>query len=77
MCKYVLDVPSSQRNKIEREYATDDERRIVAVKFWKHNNPYTSWRGLIRGLDWLDEHALADQIRHYAEKVTGMLCVCM
>ena len=37
------------------------------------NNPYASWRWLITRLDWKGEHAVADQICGYAEKLTGML----
>ena len=69
----VLDLPPSQQRRIEREYATEDERRNAAVLFWLIYNPYASWRLLIRRLDAYRKHSIVNRIRHYTEKVTGML----
>ena len=69
----VLQLQLSQRSRIEREYATEDERRNAAVLFWLIYHPYASWRLLIRQLDAYRKHLVADRIRHYTEKVTGML----
>jgi hypothetical protein len=69
----VLQLPYSQRRKIERKYAGETERKSERVKYWLWNYPYASWRWLITQLDREREHAVADQIPGYAEKLTGML----
>jgi hypothetical protein len=69
----ILWLPTSQQRKIEEKYAGETERNREGVKHWLWNCPYASWRWLITKLDWQREHAVADQIRGYAEKLTGML----
>ena len=69
----VLELYSSQKTKIEREYATEDECKKAGITYWTWNHPYSSWRLLITQLDWKKEHAVADKLRQYAEKLTGML----
>ena len=69
----VLVLPLSQRLKIEAKYTGEAERKKEGVRWWIWNCPYASWRWLITRLDWKKEHAVADQIRGYAEKLTGML----
>ncbi len=69
LCNYVLSIPSSQRRKIEKEFASEDQCRTAAVNFYLHNHLYASWRRIIRGLDWYGVH---HKIQHYAEKLTGM-----
>jgi hypothetical protein len=69
----VLLLPFSQRDKIEGKYAGETECKREGVKYWLWNCPYASWRWLITQLDGQREHAVADQIRGYAEKLTGML----
>ena len=70
----VLWLPKSQRRKIEAEYSTDDERKTAAVQYWLASDPYASWRRLITQLHKFEEHAVAEQIYRYAEKLTGMTC---
>ena len=70
----VLQLPESQRCKIEAEYSTEDERKTAAVRYWLASDPYASWRRLITQLDDFEEHAVAKQILRYAEKLTGMTC---
>jgi hypothetical protein len=70
--KKLLLLPPSQWRKIERKYAGKTERKREGVKHWLWNCPYASWRILIVQLDEWDEYAVADQIREYAEKLTGM-----
>ena len=70
----ILHLPTSQQHKIEAEYATEHQQRNVAVQFWLVSDPYASWRRLITQLDAYEEHAVAKQIHHYAEKLTGMKC---
>ena len=69
----VLKLPCSQQCKIEEKYAGETERKREGVKYWMWNNPYASWQLLITRLDWKNEHVVADQIRGYAEKLTGTL----
>ena len=73
--QHVLQLPFSQRRKIEEKYAGETERKREGVKYWLWNCPYASWRMLITQLDWQREHAVADQIRGYAEKLTGQFTV--
>ena len=73
----VLILPYSQRHKIVKEHATENQRRNAAVHFWLFSDPYASWRKLIRQLDRLRQHALAERLHDYAEKLTGMLISCM
>ena len=70
---HILQLPPSQRHKIKEKYAGETERKREGVKYWLWNCPYASWRLLITRLDEQREHAVADQIRGYAEKLTGML----
>ena len=74
---YVLLLPLSQQLKIENEYATENQRRNAAVHFWLFRYPYASWRRLITQLDDYGEHAVAERIRDYAEKLSGMLVSCL
>ena len=69
----VLLLYGSRRRRIEAKYTEEAERKKEGVKHWMWNSPYASWRWLITRLDWKGEHAVADQIRGYAEKLTGML----
>jgi hypothetical protein len=71
----VLELPTSQRVKIEEKYAGETERKREGIKYWLWNCPYASWRWLITQLDsdGRREHAVAEQIRGYAEKLIGML----
>ena len=69
----VLHLRYSQQHKIEMKHAGETERKREGVKYWLWNCPYASWRMLTTQLDWKKEHAVADQIRGYAEKLTGML----
>ncbi len=69
LCGHVLDIHNSHQKKIEKEFASEDQRRTAAVNFYLHNHLYASWRHIIRGLDWRGVH---HKIQHYAEKLTGM-----
>ena len=65
----VLELLYSQRTKIEREYTTEDDRKKAGITYWTWNHPYSSWRLLITRL----KHTVADKLRQYAEKSTGVL----
>ena len=69
----ILELPLSQQGRIERMYASEEERKIAGVMYWVDHHPYASWRMLITQLDGEGEHSLANRIHQYAEKVTGML----
>ena len=73
----ILQLPDSQRHKIEAEYSTEDQRRSAAVQYWLATDPYASWRRLITRLDEFEEHDVAKQIHRYAEKLTGMICTLL
>ena len=73
----VLQLPTSQRLKIEEMYDEETERKREGVKYWLWNCAYASWRLLITQLDVKKEHAVADQIRGYAERLTGTLPTLM
>ena len=70
--QYILGLHPSKRHKIKEKYAGETERKREGVKYWLWNCSYASWRMLITRLDMWREHAVADQIRGYAEKLTGM-----
>ncbi len=72
---YILGIPGSKRDAIERECSTDEERLRVCVQYWLLRDPYASWRCIIRRLDWNEHSAIADTIRSYAEKLTGEVSI--
>ena len=69
----VLDLPSSEGQKIKRIYVSEEERKSAGVLWWVDHHPLASWRLLITQLDKKGKHSLANLIHQYAEKVTGML----
>ena len=73
-CYGVLWLPDSQRRKTEAEYSTEDQRKNAAVQYWLVSDPYASWRRLMTQPDDFEEHSVANQIRCYAETLTGMTC---
>ena len=68
----VLNIPDNKRDELERGYPNVEQRIEATVRFWLLTDPLASWRRLIEQLDEQDEHVSADQIRHYAEELTGM-----
>ncbi len=73
--RYILGIPSSKLDAIERECSTDEERLRVCVQYWLLRDPYASWRKIIWRLDIYEHSALADTIRSYAEKLTGEVSI--
>ena len=69
---HVLSLSGSQKERIERENATEDERRNVAVSFCLTYHSYASWRLLILKLVKWGKPSLSERLHPYAEKVTGM-----
>ena len=70
---------SSSLNKIEKQYQSNDDRLHAVVDRWlcgKGKDWEPSWRELIWLLDQADETRVADNMRHFAEPVLGVLnCV--
>ena len=69
----VLQLPWSERQRIERMHVSEEERKSAGVLWWVDHHPLASWRLLITRLDREQKHSLANRIHQYAEKVTGML----
>ena len=69
----VLELNPAKKNMIEKWYTREDDRKQSAVKFWVWNHPYSSWRLLVTLLDRVGKRDVADKLRHYVEKLTGML----
>ena len=63
-------------NRIEKQYHSNDDRLHAVVDRWlcgKGKDWEPSWRELIWVLDHADENRVADNMRHFAEPVLGML----
>ena len=63
-------------SKIEKQYQSNDDRLHAVVDRWlcgKGRDWEPSWRELIWVLDHADENRVADNMRHFAEPVLGML----
>ena len=69
----ILELHYSQRKRIEKDFATEDERRTAAISFWLTYHPYASWRLLIHTLKVEWKHNLSAALHPYAEKLTGIL----
>ena len=70
-----LCVPDAVLDEIERNYSTVEGRVRGVVEYWWQVDPSPSWRRIICALDWVEEYQLADEIRHNAEPLTGMLWI--
>lgn len=68
-------VPHSMRNKIEREYPTSAERLAAMFDYFLQLDPYVSWRSVIRALDGVRKHEIADMIREWAEPISGVYII--
>ena len=72
---YLLRVPNSKVIEIVELYSTVEERVRAVVEYWWAVDPTPSWRRIITALDDAEEYQIADQIRHNAEPLTGILYV--
>ena len=68
-----LHVTSTKLQEIERLYSTVEEKVRAVLEYWWAVDPSPSWRRIISALDNAHEHQIADQIRHNAEPLTGIL----
>lgn len=67
-----LFLPGTVVQTIETECGTDVECLRASVRYWLMRDPYASWRRLISRLYKFDAGVcIAEQIKHYAEKITG------
>ena len=69
----ILELPWSEKERIERMYVLEEERKSEGVLFWMTHHPLSSWRLLIFQLDRKEKDSLANRIHQYAENVIGML----
>ena len=72
---YILDLPYSKCDEIEKQFSSYKERVEAVVREWLLRDPLASWRRLIDRLYIWDEFDQADSILHYAEELTGMYVI--
>ena len=64
-------------DEIEQLYQSDDDRLRAMIECWIQGDgedEQPSWRRIIYELDNADEMRIADNIRHFAEPVSGKSC---
>ena len=65
-------------NEIEQLYQSDGDRLRAVIECWMQEGgrwgEQPSWRGIICALDGANEMRIADDIRHFAEPVSGKSC---
>lgn len=71
---FYLSVQSDMLMKIKRQYITSKNRLAAVLRYVLQLHPYASWRVVIRTLDAMKEHKVADEIRKCAEPISG-ICV--
>ena len=67
----------SKLNEIEQLYQSDDDRLRAVIERWMQGDredEQPSWRRIVWALDDADETRIADNIRHFAEPVSGKSC---
>jgi len=68
---------SSKVDEIEQLYQSDDDRLRAVIECWiqgDREDDQPSWRRIIHELDVTDETRIADNVRHFAEPVSGKSC---
>ena len=64
-------------DEIEQLYQSDDDRLRAVIECWMQGDgvdEQPSWRRIVWALDDADETRIADNIRHFAEPVSGKSC---
>ena len=77
-----LCLPHTTLNVIGSENVSDVERLRAVLRYWLQHDPHASWRMLIWRFDKClypdheskEVNEVADDIRSYAEPLTGQLC---
>ena len=75
---YCLYVPGSKRQEIQLQNFSNENWKRALVEWWLLTDPKPSWRRLLQRLDYCSDLSCgppADNIRHNAEPVQGMLSV--
>ena len=68
---------SSKLDEIEQLYQSDGDRLRAVIQCWMQGDrvdKQPSWRRIIYALDHANETRIADNIRHFAEPVSGKSC---
>ena len=69
-----LYVPQQAMDVVASESTSDSQCLRGTLRYWIRHDPHASWRRLIWRLDWCEDadlRGLSDDIRRYAEKLTG------
>jgi len=64
-------------DEIEQLYQSDGDRLRAVIECWMQGDrvdEQPSWRRIVYDLDHADEMRIADNIRHFAESVSGKSC---
>ena len=69
---YHLRVPGSKRIEIERNHLKPPDQLWEVVSYYLNRCPSPSWRGVIRAVEWMKAHHVADVMREKAEPVRGI-----
>ena len=67
----VLDIPYNKLKELVEGETTEEQCEEILIRYWLLRHPLVSWRLLIARLDNIGDHDRADQIRHFAEELTG------
>ena len=69
---YYLRVPLTKRKEIERNHSKPQDQLREVVSYYLTRCPSPSWRGVIRAVEYMQAHHVADGMRERAEPVRGM-----
>ena len=69
---YNLRVPGSKRIEIVRNHSKPPDQLREVVSYYLNRCPSPSWRGVIRAVEWMKAHHVADVMREKAEPVRGI-----
>ena len=69
-----LGVPRSKQQEIREQCGSDEEKAVEkCIEWWLEHATDISWRKIIHSLDWVEETAVADGLRQYAEPPSGIV----
>ena len=68
-----LDVPLEKRREIQSQFSSVPKQVKEYINYFMDHDPLASWRSVIVALDGIGEKEVADNIRHLAERITGMV----